>query len=138
MYLLDTNIISEIMKTHPSEKVMTWACHQAPSQLFISTITIAEISYGLSVLPEGHRRNNLEKAFNQTISEGFDHRILSFNEKSAYLYSKLMSHRKQIGKPMSILDGQIAAIASDNALVLVTRNTRDFSDCGLTVFDPFK
>ncbi len=127
MILLDTNVISELMKSKPTDKVLEWITQQVPEQLFISSITIAEITYGISVLPNSKQRQSLEKAFTKTINEAFKYRLLSFNEAAAYIYGDLMAHRKKQGKPMSILDGQIAAIATENEAALATRNTRDFT-----------
>lgn len=137
MILLDTNIISEMMKESPSPNVITWLDQQEATDLFITSITIAEISYGLCVLPEGKRRNVLENAFNKTIKKAFKHRIFYFEESAAHYYGKIMGHRKKIGRPLSVLDGQIAAIALSQGALLATRNTRDFSDCDLELVNPF-
>ena len=138
MILLDTNIISEMMKQSPNTQVLDWFNQQKSTALFISTITIAEISYGLHALPNGKRRQYLEEAFHQVLHVGFKHRILSFDETAARLYGKLMANRKAIGKPLSAPDGQIAAIASAHAFVLATRNHRDFAECDLAVINPFE
>ncbi|MEO8400816.1 MAG: type II toxin-antitoxin system VapC family toxin [Gammaproteobacteria bacterium] len=138
MILLDTNVISEMMKTTPSSKVIAWIDEQEITHLFVSTITIAEISYGLSALPEGNRRQLLEHAFNNTIKEAFKHRVISFDEPAAHQYGKMMSSRKKLGRPLNILDGQIAAIALEQRFALATRNTRDFINCEIDLIDPFK
>lgn len=138
MIILDTNVISEMMKSSPSPVVATWLDGQNITQLFITTVTIAEIAYGLHALPEGNRRKSLEEAFNQAILEGFMHRILPFDEEAAHCYGKLMGQRKALGKPMSILDGQIASIANVQGATIATRNIRDFGDCGLQLLNPFE
>jgi hypothetical protein len=137
MILLDTNIISEMMKSSPSSKVIEWLDGEDITQIFISTVTIAEISYGIQCLPNGKRQNYLIEAFDNVIQEGFKHRILFFHENAAQQYGQLMSHRKKIGKPLSILDGQIAAIAKSEKAALATRNIRDFVDCELILINPF-
>lgn len=137
MILLDTNIISELMKKVPSANVINWLDQQDVTQLFITSITIAEISYGLNALPTGERRRYLEDAFNKSIRDTFKHRILFFDETAAHQHGKLMSHRKQLGKPLSILDGQIAAVVSIHGASLATRNVRDFSDCEIDLINPF-
>lgn len=137
MILVDTNIISEMMKPAPVANVASWIDRQEVTQLFISTITIAEISYGINVFPEGNRRNFLEDAFNKALRDAFENRILSFDEVAAHLYGKIMSRRKELGKPLSIPHGQIAAIARAHSLAVATRNTCDFSDCGLDLINPF-
>ena len=138
MIILDTNVISEMMKSVPSSNVMTWIDRQNAGELFITTITIAEIVYGLNALPVGSRRNMLENAFDKTMSKAFEYRVLGFDEPAAYRYGQLMTDRKKMGKPLSILDGQIAAIAHVNGFRVATRNICDFSDCGLELIDPFK
>lgn len=138
MILLDTNVISEMMKETPATSVIRWLDKQEVTQLFIPTITVAEISYGIHILPEGNRRYLLEDAFNRAIKEAFKHRILFFDEAAAHVYGKMMSDRKQLGRPLSILDGQIAAIAFIHGATLATRNIRDFSDCKLDLFNPFE
>lgn len=137
MIVLDTNIISELMKKSAAIKVMTWIDRQEPTQLFVTTITIAEISYGISILPEGNRKHSLEEAFNKAIKNAFKHRILSFDESAAHMYGKVMGHRKKLGRPLSILDGQIAAIASAHGAAVATRNIRDFANCELDLINPF-
>lgn len=137
MIFLDTNIISELMKSVPCEKVTAWIDQQVATQLFITTITIAEISYGLHVLSKGRRRSLLEAAFNNAIIETFKQRIISFDESAAHFYGELMGQRKELGRPMSIADGQIAAIARAKKATIATRNVRDFVDCGLNIINPF-
>lgn len=137
MIILDTNVISEMMKSSPSLKVMTWIDQQSPCDLFVTTITIAEISYGLHILPVGNRRKMLEDAFYKSINQAFEHCILGFDALAADCYGRLMADRKKIGKPLSILDGQIAAIARVNHFQVATRNISDFSDCGLALINPF-
>ncbi|HLF66560.1 MAG TPA: type II toxin-antitoxin system VapC family toxin [Gammaproteobacteria bacterium] len=138
MILLDTNIISEMMKSNPAPEVITWLNAQQKGKLFISTITIAEITYGLQILPEGKRRNTLLNAFQKMITELFKYRMLTFDEHAAYLYGELMGLRKTLGKPLSVPDGQIAAIASLHNATLATRNIRDFKDCNLKLINPFE
>jgi len=137
MILLDTNIISEMMKKSPSVRVAGWLDQQEVTHLFVTAITIAEISYGISVLAKGKRRLALEEAFDMVMRECFKHRILSFDEASAHLYGGLMGHRKKLGRPLSVLDGQIAAIALVHKATVATRNIRDFANCNLELIDPF-
>ena len=137
MIIADTNIISEWMKPIPDSSVITWLDKQEATNLFITTISIAEIYYGLNALPLGNRRQTLEKAFSDSIMEAFQYRILAFDEKSAQIYGYLMGHRKSLGRPLSILDGQIASIASANKMHLATRNTRDFYECSIQLINPF-
>ena len=135
MIVLDTNVISELMKQVPSSSVVAWINQQ--QELVISAITIAEISYGLQALPVGVRRTALELAFEQAINEAFKHRVVSFDKSAAYVYAEMMNHKKQLGQPMSLFDGQIAAIALSKKASLATRNIKDFQHCGLTLINPF-
>jgi toxin FitB len=137
MILIDTNIISEMMKPAPDPKVISWIDQQDIMHLYISTITIAELAYGINVLPAGNRRNYLEKAFNSVVREAFEYRIFTFDEVAAHHYGMIMSQRKNIGKPMSMADGQIAAIAHAHNCTLATRNINDFSDSKLDLINPF-
>ena len=137
MIILDTNVVSEMMKPQPSLRVLSWIDQNDTNDLYITTITIAEISYGLQALQDGVRRNTLEDAFNRVINEAFEYRVLSFDQSAAHFYGEFMAQRKKIGKPLSILDGQISAIARSQRMLVATRNIRDFSDCGLDLIDPF-
>lgn len=138
MIILDTNIISELMKTVPDQNVVAWVNQQESIHLFITIPSIAEISYGLAVLPKGKRRDYLQEAFQHVLITSFKHRILAFDQSSAHSYGQLMGHRKNLGKPLSILDGQIASIAKVHQMNIATRNTKDFCDCELDVINPFK
>ena len=138
MIFLDTNVISEMMKKLPDAKVMAWVDQHKAAELFITTITIAEIEYGINILPEGNHKYSIETSFNKTVKDAFKHRIFSFDEPAAHLYGSIMSNRKKIGRPLSVLDGQIAAIALAHGAAIATRNIRDFVDCHLTLINPFE
>lgn len=138
MIIVDTNVISEMMKSSPMASVISWLDRQEVTQLFITTVTIAEISYGINALSNGNRRRSLEDSFNKALNDAFKHRILSFDENSAHLYGKIMGNRKLLGRPLSILDGQIAAIALRHNFSIATRNTRDFADCEVALINPFE
>jgi predicted nucleic acid-binding protein len=137
MILVDTNVVSEVMKVAPSETVVTWLNNQNSSSLFISIITIGEIEYGLRILPAGKRRIWPKERFERFISLAFAQRVLPYDETAARTYGDIMGFRREIGHPMSIPDGQIAAIAKVNGLTICTRNTSDFEDCGIKLVDPF-
>lgn len=135
--LLDTNIVFEMMKTSPDLKVINWLNKQEILDLYISTISIAEIHYGIHVLPNGKKRSLLEKSFIHLIDTAFQLRILLFDELSAKNFGIIMGTRKLKGRPMSIPDGQIAAISKANECVLVTRNINDFLNCNIDLVNPF-
>ena len=137
MILLDTNIVSAIMAPAPPPIVIDWLNRQETVTLYLSTITIAEIGYGLCVMRDGKRRRSLEDRFEKFVTDGFEQRILDFDERSARLYAEVMGRRKAMGRPLSVLDGQIASIARANDLAVATRNIRDFEECGLDLINPF-
>jgi predicted nucleic acid-binding protein len=138
MILLDTNVVSEVMRKKPSDNVLNWLNLRNYEDLFISSITIAEIRYGLRILPIGKRQQMLQLRFEQFVSEGFSGRIIDFNEMAARAYAEIMGMCKEKGRPMSLPDGQIAAIAQINHLALATRNITDFETCGIQLINPFE
>lgn len=138
MILLDTNIVSAVMAPTPAGSVLAWLDRQATADLYLSTITIAEIGFGLLILPEGKRRRDLRSRFDEFVARGFEHRILTFDTPAAREYAEIMGHRRESGRPMSIPDGQIAAIARAHRLAVATRNVRDFELCDLEILNPFE
>jgi predicted nucleic acid-binding protein len=135
--LLDTNVVSEAMRIVPDPGVLLWLNESETSDLYLSTISIAEISYGLQILPEGQRRDAISERFEQFVNRGFSHRVLSFDEPAAIVYGEIMARTKKIGRPMSVPDGQIAAIAKTHNLVVATRNTGDFDPTGMELVNPW-
>lgn len=138
MILLDTNVVSEVMRPAPSALVLGWLNESPTADLFISSITIAELWYGLRVLPAGQRRDALVSRFEQFIEQGFRQRTLDFDAGAAHAYGDIMAKRQQSGRPMSVLDGQIAAIAAVHYGSLATRNVRDFDGCGIELINPWE
>jgi predicted nucleic acid-binding protein len=138
MIIIDTNIVSELMKESPAGEVVSWMNDQEASELFLTTITLGEIGYGLEILLQGKRRLQLEQGFERVIAEAFMGRILAFDEEAARLYGVLMGRCKAIGRPLSILDGQIASIARARGCAVATRNVRDFVECGVDILNPFE
>ncbi len=137
MILLDTNIVSEVMKPRPTESVVAWLNGQDSENLYISAVTIGEITYGLRILPDGKRRSALRERFERFVALAFDQRVLAYDESAARVYGALMGERKEIGLPLGFPDGQIAAIARLNHLAVATRNVSDFENCGIDVVNPF-
>ena len=138
MILLDTNVVSEVMKVTPSTAVLEWLNQQESRFLYVSAITIGEIEYGLRILPVGKRRIELKERFEQFISKGFAERVLGYDEAAARIYGDVMGVQKELGRPMSVPDGQIAAVARSSGLAIATRNTSDFEECGVDVVNPFR
>ena len=135
--MLDTNVVSEAMRIVPDPGVLLWLNESETSDLYLSTISIAEISYGLQILPEGQRRDAISEGFEQFVNRGFSQRVLSFDEPAAIVYGEIMARTKKIGRPMSVPDGQIAAIAKTHNLVVATRNTGDFEPTGMELVNPW-
>lgn len=137
-YLLDTNIISNIAKQQPSVALITWMTRQADQDLFIASLTIAEIRRGMLEKPAGRRRDLLETWFAGT--EGpqalFAGRVLPFDEKAGLVWARLMADGKVKGRPRSALDTIIAAVAEANGCVVVTDNEKDFAD--IEIFNPLR
>ncbi|MBZ0095004.1 MAG: type II toxin-antitoxin system VapC family toxin [Sulfuricella sp.] len=138
MIVVDTNVISEVMRPQPSPAVLSWLNAQDGNQLFITTVTLAEIGYGLRILPDGQRRWQLHSRFEQFIAQAFEERVLDFTVSAARSYAEIMGHRKEVGHPMSLPDGQIASIAHAHGFAVATRNIKDFEDCGLELINPFE
>ena len=138
MIILDTNVISEFMRVSPNPIVMDWISQQQSNNLFTTSITQAEVYYCLALLPEGKRRNDLESAARLMFEQDFEERILNFDSAAAVEYAALAAFRRQIGKPISQADAQIAAISRANRAVLATRNIPDFCDCQLILIDPWQ
>lgn len=138
MILVDTNIVSEFMTSPPADPVRQWLNAQDPVSLFLPAIAIAEISFGLGVMPEGRRRTLLGERFEQFIALVFQERVPAFDAGAARAYGEIRARRQAAGHPISNLDAQIAAIARTRGLILATRNVKDFQDCGISIVDPFK
>ncbi|NWH08345.1 MAG: type II toxin-antitoxin system VapC family toxin [Alphaproteobacteria bacterium] len=137
-YLLDTNIIGNITKPVPSESLLAWMAEQADEDLFIASLTIAEIRRGVLEKPAGRKRNQLETWF--AGPEGppalFAGRILPFDEKACLVWARLMAEGAAAGQPRSALETIIAAVAEANDCVVVTGNERDFT--GIEVINPMR
>lgn len=138
MVIVDTNVVAEMMKAAPAPAVVAWLNGQESATLFLTSVTIGEVGFGLRSLPQGKRRRQLEQGFERILTEGFAGRILAFDEAAAHRYGEIMARRRKIGRPLSVLDGQIASIARLNGGAVATRNVRDFLDCGVEVINPFE
>ena len=137
-YLLDTNIISNVVKPTPSDALLAWMAAQADEDLFIASLTVAEICRGVLELPAGKRRDELEAWFSGP--EGpqmlFAGRVLPFDDKAALVWARLMADGKAKGRPRSALDTIIAAVAAANDCVVVTDNEKDFE--GAEIVNPLR
>ena len=137
-YLLDTNIISNVVKPHPSEALLAWWAEQRDEDLFISALSIAEIRRGILEKPRGKKRDALEAWFSgpEGPQELFAGRILSFDDKAGLIWARLMAEGKAAGRPRSGLDMIIASVAGANDCIVVTDNEKDFA--GLEFVNPLR
>jgi toxin FitB len=138
MIVLDTNVLSELMKPLRSEAVLAWLSTQQVDDLFVTTITVAEVLYGIELLPKGKRRDGLERQADAMLTQDFAGRILPFDDPAARIFSMLAAGRRKLGRPIEFFDAQIAAIARVHGATLATRDTDDFEGCGVRVINPWK
>lgn len=136
--ILDTNVISELIQPMGSSIIREWLASQNGASLYTTSITQAEILYGIQILPEGQRRQKLLDGALIVFEHYLTERILAFDQKAAELYSQIAANRQQIGRPISQFDAQIAAICRVHQATLATRNIRDFLDCGIDLINPWE
>jgi predicted nucleic acid-binding protein len=137
MILLDTNVISEPMRASGDSNVRRWIDAQSIETLYLSTITLAELRFGIAVLPEGKRRNLIEASLEQRVLPLFAERILSFDAPASQAYAILRARARASGQAIAPSDGYIAAIAMANDLAVATRDRSPFEAAGLEVVDPW-
>src|SRR6056297_3566915 len=137
MIVMDTNVVSEAIRAQPNARVAAWIAARPASSLFITTITQAELLYGLELLPDGKRRADLTEAIGSIIHDGFRGRVLPFDGAAAQAYALIAVDRRAQGRPISAFDAQIAAIARSRGAGVATRNVADFDGCGIDVHDPW-
>lgn len=137
MIILDTNVLSEFMRPKPSARVASWVSKQPAAELFTTSITEAEIFYGIELLTNGKRREGLLAAAEAMFAQDLADRVFGFEGDAARVFSRIAANRRALGKPISHADAQIAAIAQVRRAKLATRNVDDFEDCGLDVVDPW-
>ena len=137
MIVLDTNVVSELMRTTPQPEVLAWLDDQPTSTLFVTTITEAEILTGIAILPDGRRRRDLTAAVERAFGVLFAERILSFDSAAAHAYASIAAARRAAGNPISQADCEIAAIARSQGASVATRDVKGFRDCGIEVVNPW-
>jgi toxin FitB len=137
MFLLDTNVISEAMRERPDSTVRAWFREQSRSDLWTTSVTIAELLFGIESLASSRKQKVLRDAVEGMLAEDFKGKVLTFNLAAARQYAQLVASRQRAGRPIRELDAQIAAIARANGATLVTRNVNDFAACDVPVLNPW-
>jgi hypothetical protein len=137
MIVLDTNVVSELMRPRPNENVVAWIASRSASTLCTTTISQAEVLHGVLLLPKGKRRDSLEQAADAMFEADFAERVLPFTSGAARAYARIAASRRRAGRPISTFDAQIAAITSASGSSLATRNVEDFEGCGIEVINPW-
>jgi len=136
--LLDTNVLSEVMRVNPAPEVVAWLDAQPADTLWISSITRAEIELGIATLPSGKRKQRLHAAAEAMFEEEFAARCLPFDGAAAQGYARIVAARTKLGRPISVEDAQIASIALVHGMKLATRNVADFQSIArLAIVDPW-
>ena len=137
MFLIDTNVISELMRATPAPSVLSWFSTQDPSTLYLSAVTEAELRTGIAILPAGQRREGLRAALDATIAEDFEGRVLPFDTDATKTYAEIAAGRRSAGRPISDADCQIASIARAAGAIVATQNLRNFEGCGVDLVNPW-
>ena len=137
MIILDTNVVSELMKPQPNAAVLGWLAGQPRASLRTTSITKAEILYGVVRLPDGRRKADLAAEAQRMFREDFPGPALAFDDAATPHYAEILGARRRAGRPITTLDAEIAAIAAANVAAVATRNVSDFEGCGLTLVDPW-
>jgi hypothetical protein len=137
MIVLDTNVVSELMKPAPAAAVVRWVAAQSASSLCTTSITQAEILHGIMLLPAGRRRRAIESAAEAMFRQDFAGRVLSFGSDAAVHYARIAVERRRAGRPIAHFDAQIAAIARENRAAIATRNVADLEGCGVKIINPW-
>lgn len=138
MIILDTNVVSELLRPAPAPQVEAWLASQDGATVYFTSVGEAELRYGLAIMPAGSRHSALAKAIEAILEEDFRGRVLAFERAAALAFAAIAAERRAAGRPISQFDCQIAAIARASSAAVATRNTSDFEGCGITVIDPWQ
>ena len=136
-FLLDTNVPSESWRAQPTANVAAWLRSQVKTAQFISVVTVGELRKGAMLLPPGAKRTRIEYSIEVLIPAWFGDRVLPVTQGIAERWGSLDAQRQQIGRPLGVVDGMIAATALERGLTVVTRNVKDFTGLGVAIFNPW-
>jgi predicted nucleic acid-binding protein len=137
-YLLDTNVISELIAKHPNERVVQWLDDLDPASIYLSVITIGELRKGIEKLSDSSRKDELQNWLTDELLIRFRDRILVLDLDVMLVWGEMVGRLERIGRPLGAIDSLIAALALAHSCFLVTRNEADFKDTGLNVANPWK
>lgn len=137
MIILDTDVLGALMRTAPEAPVVAWLDRQPADSVWITSITLFEVRFGLALLPSGRRRHTLEAAFARLLGEDLENRVLNFDSAAATEAASLAAARQKSGRSVDMRDTQIAGIVLARRATLATRNVRHFSDLKISIIDPW-
>lgn len=137
MIVLNTNVVSEVLRPSPDGRVLAWLDGQDPRSLFLTSVSLAELLVGTAYLPEGRRRSELEGGLAAALAQLFGDRLLPFDRAAATAFAPIMAEARARGAAVGFADGQIAAIAGSRGYGVATRDTAPFRAAGLAVIDPW-
>ncbi len=137
MNVLDTNVLGALMRTAQEARVVAWLDRQPADSVWITSITLFEVRFGLALLPSGRRRHTLEAAFARLLGEDLENRVLNFDSAAATEAASLAAARQKNGRSVDMRDTQIAGIVLARRAALATRNVRHFSDLKISIVDPW-
>ncbi len=137
MIVLDTNVVSELMRKAPEPRVVSWVDRFSVSDVLVTAVTAAELKYGVARLPKGRRKRELQAKIEGLLTEDFEDQILPFDAPAATHYAEIVASRERAGRPISMADAQIAAICRNWSAGLATRNVDDFVDAGVDAVNPW-
>ena len=138
MIVLDTNVLSALMRTNPEAVVVEWLDRQPADSVWVTSITVFEARFGLALLAKGRRRTGLERAFNRVLTEDLSSRVLTLDEMAAVTAAQLAADRRRAGRIVDLRDTLIAGIAQAHRATIATRNTRHFEGLDVPVVDPWR
>jgi toxin FitB len=137
MIVLDTNVVSELLRRRPAGRVFDWIDAQGVTNLSITSVTAAEMLYGVERLDDGVRKASMEATIRSIVRTAFSGRVLPFDAVAAEHYAEVVAERERRGRPVGVADAQIAAICRCRGATLATRNVRDFEHTGVELLDPW-
>jgi predicted nucleic acid-binding protein len=137
MLVLDTNVISELMKAKPDPQVITWLDSQPSNSVWTTSVSVFEISFGLNSLPDGKRKRVLQDAFEAMLTEELRYHILDFDRAAAKCAVEILAKLHGLGRPVKLRDLQIAGIVSVRHAILATRNSKHFHDFNISLLNPW-